>query len=237
MIRDIHLRQTPLTMTELRWSSGNHEPNRPTLTYQLGNPGRPASEPTITIVIPDDSGSVIGPAGADPVSNRYDEAWRAFRAIGRRGGKHELGAILHFDTPTSGDVPPTPLTRAGLQRLRGGLHVPRDAAGCSCLEPSLSAATALANAYPDHRATLVVLSDFELFDLNLNEVLGGLTAFPGDVHAVVLGDPELTGVLDERITITRANYDDPPGTVARAVFGSLTTHRPGSSSTGRSSKS
>jgi hypothetical protein len=228
MIRAVHLRPVHLLATVLRWSSGSIRANRPTLSYQLGNPGRPSPDPTITIFISDDSGSVIGPAGADPVSNRYEEAWRAFRAIGRRGGKHELGAVLHFDTPTSGDVPPTPLTRAGLQRLRSGLHVPRDAAGTSCLGPSLKAAVDMANHYATHVATLIVLSDFELFDDNVGQVLDDLADFPGDVHAVVLGGSRMDGVLHDRIHVTPANYDDPPGTVARAVFGGLTARRPGS---------
>jgi len=33
-------------------------------------------------------------------------------------------------------------------------------------------------------------------------------------------------VLDERITVTHIEHNDPPGAVARAVFASLTTHRP-----------
>ncbi len=228
MIRTIQLRPVHLLAAELRWTSGSIAANRPKVSYQLGNPGRPSTEPTITIVITDDSGSIIGPAGADPVSNRYEEAWRAFRAIGRRGSKHELGAVLHFDTPTSGDVQPTPLTRAGLQRLRSGLHVPRDAAGISCLGTSLKTATDLADRYPSHRATLIVLSDYELYDDNVAQVLDDLANFPGDVHAVVLGGTRMDGVLPDRVHVTRATYDDPPGTVARAVFGGLTGRRPGS---------
>ncbi|TDD62042.1 VWA domain-containing protein [Kribbella antibiotica] len=228
MIRTVQLRPVHLLAADLRWTSGSTRANSPSVSYQLGDPGRPSPEPTITIVIADDSGSVIGPAGADPVSNRYEEASRAFRAIGRRGGKHELGAVLHFDTPTSGDVPPTPLTRAGLQRLRSGLHVPHDAAGASYLGASLNAATALAKHYRNHEATLVVLSDFELFDDNVDQVLDDLADFPGDVHAIVLGGTQLDGLLDERVQITKAAHTDAPGTVARAIFTSLVAHRPGS---------
>ncbi|MFI5709010.1 hypothetical protein [Kribbella sp. NPDC051620] len=228
MIRTVQIRPAHLLAAELRWASGSTRTNRPKVSYQLGNPGRPSPEPTITIVITDDSGSVIGPAGADPVSNRYEEAWRAFQAIGRRGSRHELGAVLHFDTPTSGDIGPTPLTTGGLQRLRSGLHVPRDAAGTSYLGPSLNAATAMANHYTNHEATLVVLSDFELFDDNIGNVIDDLAKFPGDVHAVVLGGTPMNDVLHDRIRVTPANYDDAPGTVARAVFGGLTARRPGS---------
>ncbi len=228
MIRTVQIRPAHLLAAELCWTSGRTRTNQPKVSYQLGNPGRPSLEPTITIVITDDSGSVIGPAGADPVSNRYEEASRAFRAIGRRGGRHELGAVLHFDTPTSGDIGPTPLTRGGLERLRSGLHVPRDAAGTSYLGPSLNAAAALANRYTSHEATLVILSDFELFDDDIAQVLDDLAEFPGGVHAVVLGGTAMNGVLHDRIRVTTANYDDAPGTVARAVFGGLTARRPGS---------
>ncbi|WP_432948233.1 hypothetical protein ACQPXM_13160 [Kribbella sp. CA-253562] len=228
MIRTVQIRPVHLLAAELRWTSGTITTNRAKLSYQVGHPGRPSPDPTITIVITDDSGSVIGPAGADPVSNRYEEAWRAFRAIGRGGARHELGAVLHFDTPTSRDVPPTPLTRAGLQQLRSGLRFPRDSAGTSCLAPSLEAATELTDQYPTHAATLIVLSDFELFDDNAAQVLDDLANFPGSVHAVTLGGTRMDGILGDRIRVTPVTYDDPPGTVARAVFGGLTARRPGS---------
>lgn len=139
MIRHPHLLTATIANSELRWTSGSGLTQPPQVRFSLGRPGRPALEPTLLIVTADDSGSVIGPAGADPVSNRYEEAWRAFQTIGRRGGKHELGAILHFDIPTSGDIPPTPLTRSGLRRLKAGLTVPREAAGTSCLGPAFNA--------------------------------------------------------------------------------------------------
>jgi hypothetical protein len=75
---------------------------------------------------------------------------------------------------------------------------------------------------------LVVLSDFQLLDTDPAQVLLDLAAFPGQVHAVVLGVRVPAGVLDERITVTHIGRDDPHGAVARALFSSLTTHRPGS---------
>lgn len=230
MMARARLARSELARADLRWTTSGtgYRPGRNALSYTLGNPGRPAKEPTLLIVISDDSGSVIGPTGADPVSNRYEEARRAFEAIGRRGGKHELGTIIHFDTPTSGDVPPTPLTKPGLQRLRSGLHLPGDAAGTSYLGPSLSTATRWAQQYPNYLATLVVLSDFELFDSNVDQVLIDLADFPGAVYAVVLGGTQLDGLLHDRIHVSPITHDHPPGAVARAVFTSLTTHRPGS---------
>lgn len=201
-------------------------PARP--TYALGNPGRPATVPTLLIAVMDNSGSVAGPQGSDPVSNRYSEMEYAFSVVARRGSTRELGAIIHFDTPTSGDVSPTPLTRGNLARLQAGLHPPADGAGTSDLGPSLTRATELAEGHPEHETTLVVLSDFFLTDAEPGAVLSGLAAFPGTVHAVVLGGRLPAGVLSEDVTMTDVTHESKPGVVARALFAGLVAHRPGS---------
>lgn len=196
--------------------------------YVLGDPGRPSPVPTLLIAVFDNSGSVICPIGNDPLSNRFAEVTHAFTVVARRGSRHELGAVLHFDTPCSGDVAPVPLTRGGLLQLRAGLRLPRDGAGTSDLGPSLRHATALADVNLGHRSTLVVLSDFLLTDTDPVGVLRQMAAFPGDVHAVVLGGRMSVGSLDERITVTYIEREDRPGAVAQAVFASLLTHRRGS---------
>ena len=198
--------------------------------YELGDPGHPSPVPTLLIAVFDNSGSVISPAGTDPLSNRFAEVAEAFRVVAKRSARHERGAVLHLDTPTSGDVGPVPITKRGLLTLRAGLHVPPDGAGSSELAPSLARATEMAEAHPEHTTTLVVLSDFLLLDPDPRPVLSDLAAFAGDVHAVVLGTPLPAGVLDESITVTYVDRDDPPGAVARALFASLTTYRPGSRS-------
>lgn len=200
----------------------------PDPAYKLGSPGKPSPVPTLVIALFDNSGSVTSPGGTDPLSNRYAEVARAFQVVARKGSRHELGAIIHFDTPSSGEVEPTPITRTGMIRLRVGLRPPADGAGTSELGPGLERAYEIAENHPDHRATLMVLSDFQLFDPEPGQVLSGLAAFPGEVHAVVLGDWLPPGVLDERITITYVDRISPPGAVARAVFGRLVAHRPGS---------
>jgi hypothetical protein len=203
----------------------------PTVGYDLGDPGRPSEVPTLLITDFDNSGSVICHGGTDPLSNRFAEATRAFSVVARKGSRHELGAVVHFDTPTSGDVGPVPLTRLGLLTLRRGLRVPPDGAGSSELTPSLRRAVEIAETRPGYAATLVVLSDFQLLDREPSQVLSDLAAFPGDVHAVVLGGYLPAGVLDDRIIVTRVQREDPPGAVARAVFASLMTHRQASPST------
>ncbi|MBP5906439.1 hypothetical protein F3K40_12890 [Streptomyces sp. LBUM 1478] len=96
------------------------------------------------------------------------------------------------------------------------------------MAPSLRRAIEIADAHPDHAATLVVLSDFWLLDPEPSSVLAELAGFPGDVHAVVLGNRLGSEMLDERITVTHVERDDPPGAVARALFSSLVARRPGS---------
>ncbi len=192
----------------------------------FGDAGRCPSDPTLLIVLADDSGSVTATGGSDPLSNRYDEAKRAFRAVARacRCGKC-LGAVLHFDLV--GGVPPTPIRQRHLRTLEAGLRVPRGGAGSSVMAPGLQAAHDLATNHPEHLNTLVVLSDFELLDPEPGPVLDQLATFPGEVHAVVLGRELPEGLLDPRIQVTTIRQGDPPGTLARTVFDSLTTHRPG----------
>lgn len=198
-------------------------------TYRLGDPGDPSPIPTQLISVFDDSGSLTGRGGNDPLSRRYAEVEHAFRVVARRGSPRELGAVLHFDSPCKGDVSPVPMTRKGLTALRRGLRCPRDAVGSSALEPSLQQAVRLAEAYPQHATTLVVLSDFLLLDADPAQVLSELVAFPGDIHAVVMGSQVPDCVLAGDITVTEVRQDSRPGAVAQALFRSLVTHRPGSS--------
>lgn len=198
------------------------------LRVRLGSPGAPSPVPTLLVCVFDNSGSVVSPAGTDPLSNRFAEVKHAFCAVARRAAKHELGAVLHFDSPCAGDVAPVPLHRRSLEQLRSGLAVPPDGAGSSRLLPCLRHAVALAEAHPEHATTLVVLSDFLLMDADPAAALRELAAFPGQVHAVVLGGYVQGDAFDARITVTPVQRDDPSGAVARALFTSLVARRPGS---------
>lgn len=197
-------------------------------SYVLGHPGRPARTPTLVIAVFDNSGSVTWPAGTDPMSNRYAEVARAIAVVAKHGSTQELAAVLHFDVPSSGEIPPTPLTRSGLKQLQQGLHRPPDGAGSSRLAPSLTRAIDLAATHPGHQATLILLSDFQLLDPEPAAVLARLGAFPGTVHAVVLGGRHAATDFPPNVIVTGVRPHDPPGAVARAVFASLTRYRPGS---------
>jgi hypothetical protein len=196
----------------------------------LGDPGRCPDDPTLTIFLTDDSGSVTG--GNDPIGNRYIEAAYALDKVARRCRcGQELATVIHFDVPTSADVPATPIRGNGRSRLQTGLRTPPEAAS-SNLGPSLRAAYEAAVAHSQHQAALVVASDFQLFDSDVERVLADMAAFPGKVHAVVLrATPPAQFMQDSRVTVTAVDYDSPVGAVARAVFGSLTSNRLGGSHT------
>lgn len=195
------------------------------VTYDLGDPGRPAAVPTLLIALADDSASVTASGGADPLANRYAEMDKAFRTVARRGSRRELVAVLHFDSPCDADIAPRPLTSSSVRALQQGLRAPRGGLGSSELGPSLRRAVALARKHARHEATLVVLSDFALLDADVEEVLAELAAFPGDVHAVLLGGDASEHRFASSITVTAVHHGDPPGAVARALFASLKTHR------------
>ena len=193
----------------------------------LGYAGRCPLEPTHLILDFDNSGSVGSAGGNDPIGNRFVEARLAIEAVSRRCRcDRELVSIVHFDCPTSGDVPPTPLNRHRSRQIERGLAIPPDGAGASLLGPSLQEAYRLAERFPDHQHVLCVLSDFLLFDDDLPKVLDDFSAFPGTLHAVVLrANPPSRLLDDDRIQVTSVAYTDRPGAVAHAVFGAATTHR------------
>lgn len=191
----------------------------------FGHPGRCPAEPTHLCLIFDNSGSVGSPGGNDPVGARFEEARLAIDAVARRCRcENELVSILHFDTPTSGDVQPTPLKR--VREIDRGLAIPSNGGGSSILGPSLKAAHGFAQQLPNHNHILVVLSDYLLFDNRVDDVLDDFSAFAGSVHAVVLrAEPPARFEDDDRICVTRVDYGDDPGRVGHAVFDALTTHR------------
>ena len=208
------------------------------LVVYLGPVGACPDEPVLLILIFDNSGSVAGVGGNDPIGQRFDEARLAIETVGKRCrcGK-ELAATLTFDSPTSLDVAPTPL-KGGIATIEQGLAIPPDGGGSSNLGPALRLARRLADRHPEHRTVLCVLSDYQLFDSNVRAVLEELADFPGQVHAVVLRtSPPQFLVDDPRVSVAQVNHGDPPGTLAKVLFGALTaTRRHRRAATPRSSR-
>lgn len=196
---------------------------------ELGWPGLDATRPSLDLLLFDDSGSVTAPVGADPVGGRFREAWQAIRLVSSWSVTNRAKvAVLHFDHPV-GASPVVSLSDRRLgATLQPSLTVPREAAGTSDLLPSLEAAEALAFEHPEHDVRLTVFSDFEPTDADPAIALSCLLAFPGRVHAVVLGGrPPLDLVDAESVTVTPLQVSDPPGSFAAAVHRSLTATRRG----------
>ncbi len=190
---------------------------------RVGKPGRCPERPVLAIVLFDNSASITG--GNDPIGQRFLEAGIAIQKVGSRCRcGRDLATIVHFDTPTSGDLDPTPIVKRHREQIEASLAVPPDGGGVSLLGPSLSAARKIADRYRgSHAITLIVLTDYELFD----DYLDDLIKFPGDVHAVVMrATPPPQLIAAPSVTVTQVDYGSPPGTVARAVFTALTRTRP-----------
>ncbi len=192
---------------------------------RLPHPGRCPHQPTHTIFLFDNSGSVCG--GHDPIGRRFEEAAAAIERVGRACRcRAELVSVLHFDTPTSRDVLEARLGRRGQAQIVHGLAVPTDGAGSSVLGPSLERAYDLSDRHPKHLSVLVACTDFELLDDAPIETLERFSGFPGLVHAVVLrAKPPQYLVDDERVTVTQVSHDAASGAVAAAVFNALTATR------------
>ena len=174
----------------------------------------------------DDSASITGMAGNDPLARRYDEARRAIEHIGRACdcGK-ELVSVIHFDYPAQWDVPPQRLHPRGVRRLRSGLRSD-GLPGSSDLGPALDKAERLARQHPEAAATLVVMTDFFLTDRDPRAVLDQLISFDGHVHAVSLGaEPPALLQQADHVTTSIVTTRSEPGATAQAVFDALMTHR------------
>ena len=190
---------------------------------KLPRAGRCAAEPTLYLLVFDNSGSMVG--GNYCTGRRFEEAHHALSSIGRRCRCHkELAAVLHFDQPNSGDLPPLPLR--SFHRQVPALSAPRDGAGCSLLGPSLARATELARKHPDHHCVLMVFSDFELFDRDVPARLAAFGRFPGTPHAFVMRAPVPPMLAREsRVVVTPVSETAPAGTAALAVHAALTRRR------------
>ncbi|MDR1237001.1 MAG: hypothetical protein LBK28_02045, partial [Propionibacteriaceae bacterium] len=157
--------------------------------YRLGSAGRCSGRPNLFIFASDDSGSVVGAGGNDPLSRRYAEARLAIRTLARacRCGQ-EMASVAHWDKSLA-DVLPTNLNRLAVRRVLAGLVQPPDSAGTSDLGPVLVRIERLVRRrrWARYLPHLVVMSDFELTDPDPSGVFDQLNQFPGRVTALVLG--------------------------------------------------
>jgi hypothetical protein len=193
---------------------------------ELGWPGLDPKTPCLDIFLFDDSLSVTSLHGNDPVGARFREAGNAIEVVaGWSLSSRSKLAVLHFDYPIGTSEVHALNERQLLQRLAPALCTPAGGRGTSDLAPALSAAEGLALAHPGHDVRLTVFSDFALTDRDSAAVLSRLTAFPGHVHAVVLGGSPPSDLVQPDITVTPISPLDPPGSFAAALHRSLTATR------------
>jgi hypothetical protein len=203
----------------------------PEVHYSLGNAGRCSGHKRLYAFAFDDSGSVTGVGGNDPLSKRYAEARLAIRTLARacRCGR-ELAAVCHWDVSRL-DVPPVGFDQRGTALLQHGMRLPVDGGGTSDLGPVLGRITRLTRvwAWRGWDVHLIVLSDFELTDTDSDGVFAQLDRFarPHNATAVVLGGNPPTQLLDSHATVLPVISSDPPGALAMTLFDVLTRDRIG----------
>ena len=193
----------------------------------LGSPGVCSGDATLQIWIFDDSGSVTGVGGTDPVAQRYREARTALRHVARACscGVERVG-ILHFDADKD-RVRPTRIGGLGELWLQRGLQVPIGAQGTSDLLAALQVAEEWADQASDGTSVqLVVFSDFALTDDDPDDVIRRMESFSGEVTACVLG-PGIWPGADSRVRVRHVASSVGRWSFARAVLGELTHDRPG----------
>ena len=201
----------------------------PAREVQLRWPGLDPLDPCLDVLIFDDSWSLRGASGNDPVGNRYREARRAVGLLSQwTASSRQQVAVVHFDYPDIDLVGPHPLDRAASRgQVLASLVEPSDAAGSSSLTSAMSAANQLARAHGG-LVRCTIFSDFELTDANPAQPYDEMARFPGNVHAVVLNaNPPAPLTRLPRVTVTRIATDSPPGLAAAALMHSLTTGRRG----------
>lgn len=217
------------TTTDQGGASGAAQPS-----LLVGNMGA-CDEPSLVCFIADDSPSVTGGSGSDPLANRYVEAHAALRALARACMCGQcLAAVVHFDLVGGTPAVPVRDRHRGRRRLNPlvdqALAMPAKAVGSSVLGPALKEALRLIGNHPGYRPVLIVASDFQLFDDDPARVISKLDTFAatrGSVHAVVLGRPVPDGVLAPPINTQLIRPRSVPGSLARAIARGLTERRPG----------
>lgn len=195
------------------------------VTFDLGSPGTCSGRHKHFIFIGDDSMSVWGDGGNDPLSLRWPEARHALRTLSNVCQcKKETASVLHFD-PDPADVLAAPVNRDSQDRLLAAM---RPGFGGSELGPSLEIAYSLTRKRPWQPATdstLIVMSDFELLDPDPEAVMRRMGEYPGRVVALVLGGSAPWNYQALGIEAVHLTSKDTPGKLSRAVFTHLITDR------------
>jgi len=200
---------------------------------RLGKAGRCGEIPAHTIFLFDDSGSVTG--GNDSIGRRYEEAAEAVHRVGAACRCRNCRvSVVHFDPRPDDCVIAEPVSdRAAISRVYESFRASAGT-GSSNLGPALAMVPSLVAKTRGFDHTLVVMSDFELFDADVPEVVSRFADFAGNRLAVVLRSAGGHALMTDdgapwsgEITAHLVADGTPIGAIARAVFGALCAHRSG----------
>ncbi|WP_157983832.1 hypothetical protein [Nesterenkonia muleiensis] len=204
------------------------------LDYDLGHPGGEPDIPHLIQMVFDNSASICAAqGGGDPIGQRFDEAAAAIRNLqtrtrGRSRSRTRI-QVRHFDVPSRYVTSPGFMKDRGhMAQVYGNLRVPPDVRGSSSLGPVLGSLEqdAQRGTESGYWPQLIVFSDFLLTDPDLDGLYQRLGEFPGEVHAVCLGQPPSRQVQEAVDATYYIATDAKPGAVARSLSAALTANRP-----------
>lgn len=188
---------------------------RGTPPIELGPPLPCPSGPRLVIPVLDASSSVIDQGGADPRGRSFDEASAVADHLAATPCTDDdrFGVITFASTAV--ELEPARLT--SLSIITGALRRPPDdeLGGGTDLTSAIRLTTAMVSRFPDHTATVIVLSDMRADDVTtLGPALHQLSQV-ASIHLIALGDHETT--FDDRFTTVTTLHDVASGQIARAL--------------------
>lgn len=176
------------------------------------------ADPHTTIIVFDVSDSVIDSGGADSKGRSFDEARLLARALANTPCTDDdrLGSVVFADT--SVEIPPIRLS--SLSVIESVLVRPpeHEIGGGTNLLEALELVRDMADRYPDHEVTVVVLSDMEVGgDPAVAEVLAELGGH--HLHLVALGlyDPRYDQAFETVTQLDAVHAGDVADALAAAI--------------------
>ncbi len=177
-------------------------------------PACSSANPQLTVLVPDVSESVIAPGGADPKGRSFDEA----KLLARHLSEHRctdddrLAAVIFANR--SVEVPPTALDSMSVIEAVMKRPPQDEVGGGTRLVPALERVETMLGRYPDHEATVIVLSDMQAEDPDeLRPVLDRIER--DNLHLVALG--QHNGLFDEAFETVNILDAIPRGSVAKTL--------------------
>jgi hypothetical protein len=189
----------------------------------LANPGPCVSgQPQLVIAVLDVSDSVIAENGADPDGRSFDESQKLARHLAAHSctAADRFGAVIFADGVV--EFEPTPLT--SLSIIEAALRRPpaSEIGSGTRLDSAMQAAWAMGNRFPNHDATVVVLTDAQVD--NPDDTGAALAQMDESrLHLVALGQHD--ALFDSMFRTVNDLGQAAPGEVAQALNEAITDSR------------